>query len=291
MPSSRRRCALEAPARAALEPGARAVEPLEQLRQVGDDEPAGDARSRGADVGGEVAERRVLLVADRAHDRHRAIGDRAHQPLVAEGQQVLEAAAASRHDDDVDAFAAERAQRLDDGAGGARPLDVGLGHEHVRRREAGGDGGQDVALGGGVVARSRARCARAGAAAAACARRRTGLRPRASPSAARARPGARRGRSAPARARAAGTRRAPRTAPVGHTRGRASPSASSSRSASNWPRAIETPRHEPSCGSLSVKKTLAQRSERRSSVTSPSTQTVGSRASQEATPRLKAPTE
>ena len=38
-------------------------------------------------------------------------------------------------------------------------------------------------------------------------------------------------------------------------------------------------------------QTLAQRSERRSSVTSPSTQTVGKRCSHEETPRLNAPTE
>jgi hypothetical protein len=54
---------------------------------------------------------------------------------------------------------------------------------------------------------------------------------------------------------------------------------------------METDRQEPSLGSLSVKKTLAQRCCRRSSVTSPSIQTVGSRASQSATPRLNAETE
>ena len=148
--------ALEAPARSPLEAGARAVEPLQQLNQVGNEEPTGHARGRGAHVGGEVAERRVLLVADRADDRHRAVGDRPHETFVAERQQILEAAAASRHDDHVDAFAAERAQRLDDRTRGARALDVGLRDEHVRRREAGRDGGQDVALGGGVVAGNEA---------------------------------------------------------------------------------------------------------------------------------------
>src|SRR5215218_971363 len=47
-----------------------------------------------------------------------------------------------------------------------------------------------------------------------------------------------------------------------------------------------TPRQAPSAGSLSVKKTLCQRSWRRSSVTSPSTHTVGRRASQSPMPRL-----
>ena len=113
--------ALEAPAGSPLEAGARAVEPLQQLRQVRDDEPAGDARGGGANVSGQVAERRVLLVADRAHDGNRAVGDRPHEPLVAEGQQVLKAPAASRHDDHVDAFAAERAESLDHRAGARGP--------------------------------------------------------------------------------------------------------------------------------------------------------------------------
>ena len=85
----------------------------------------GGGRRRGADVGGEVAERRVLLVPDGGDDRHRARGDRAHEPLVAERQQVLEAAAAAREDDDVDlGRVAERAQRLDDRRRGARALHV-----------------------------------------------------------------------------------------------------------------------------------------------------------------------
>ena len=56
-----------------------------------------------------------------------------------------------------------------------------------------------------------------------------------------------------------------------------SPSARSSLSASKVRRGIEAGRLAPSAGSLSVKKTLPQRSERRSSVTSPSIHSVGSR--------------
>ena len=52
-------------------------------------------------------------------------------------------------------------------------------------------------------------------------------------------------------------------------------------------RGIEAGRQAPSSGSLSVKKTLAQFAFRRSSVTSPSIHSVGSRASQSATPLLK----
>ena len=69
-----------------------------------------------------------------------------------------------------------------------------------------------------------------------------------------------------------------------------SPSARSRRRPSNVARGIETGRHEPSSRSLRVKKTLCHPAWRRSSVTSPSTQTVGRRESQEAMPRLNADT-
>ena len=132
----------------------RALEPREELVEVGDDEPAGDGRRRRADVGGEVAERRVLLVADGRDDRHGAGGDRPHEALVGEREQVLEAAAAAREHDDVDSGSAQTAaERVDDRGGGARALHVRLGDEHVRRREARRDRRQHVALRGGVVAR------------------------------------------------------------------------------------------------------------------------------------------
>ncbi len=57
-----------------------------------------------------------------------------------------------------------------------------------------------------------------------------------------------------------------------------------------WSAASKPDRHEPSAGSLSVKNTLCQPGWRRNSVTSPSTQSVGRRASQSATPRLNAAT-
>ena len=81
---------------------ARGRAPARSSSRSGTTSRAGSGRRRRAPVGGEVAERRVLLVADRRHDRHRARDDRAHEPLVAERQQVLEAAAAAGEDDDVD---------------------------------------------------------------------------------------------------------------------------------------------------------------------------------------------
>ena len=117
---------------------ARAVEPGEELAEVGHDEPRGHARRGGAHVGDEVAQRRVLLVADRRDDRHRAGGDGAHDPLVAERQQVLEAAAAAREHDHVDAGRAQTSpSAVDERRRRPRPLDVGLGDEHVARAGSG----------------------------------------------------------------------------------------------------------------------------------------------------------
>src|SRR5207302_6256252 len=87
--------AVECPASPALERLAARGQSLEQFAQVRDDEPPGHARGRGPEVRCKVAERRVLLVPDRRDDRHRARGDGAHEPLVAERQQILEAATAA----------------------------------------------------------------------------------------------------------------------------------------------------------------------------------------------------
>ena len=84
-----------------------AVEPGAELGEVGDDEPAGDRGRRGAHVGDQVEQRRVLLVADRADHRHAASRDGADEPLVGEGQQILEAAAAAGDDDHVGAALAQ----------------------------------------------------------------------------------------------------------------------------------------------------------------------------------------
>ena len=78
--------------------------------------------------------------------------DRADEPLVGERQQVVEAAAAAR---DTITSAPRRSSSpiaAAIAARRARSLHVGLGDEHVGRRKPGRDRGQDVALGGGVVA-------------------------------------------------------------------------------------------------------------------------------------------
>ena len=131
-----RACARAIAARSARRaPSAGAVEPGEELGEVGDDQPAGGGRRRRAHVGGEVAERRVLLVPDRGHDRYGARGDRADEPLVGEGEQVLEAAAAAGEDDT--STSGSRARRAPSTIAGAAALalDERLGDE---RRCAGG---------------------------------------------------------------------------------------------------------------------------------------------------------
>ena len=79
--------ALEAPAGAAGQCVARAAEAGKKLLEVGDDEAAGGGRRRRAPVRGEIAERRVLLVADRRNDGNRALDDRTHDALVGEREE------------------------------------------------------------------------------------------------------------------------------------------------------------------------------------------------------------
>ena len=124
-----------------------------ELAEIRNDKPCRRGRRRCADIRGEVAERGVLLVADRGNDRDREGGDCTDEPFVAEGQEILEAAAAAGDDDDVELrHLAEAAQRVYDRARGARALDVGLGHDDMCRWKPGLDPGQDIALRGRVVA-------------------------------------------------------------------------------------------------------------------------------------------
>ena len=69
---------------------------------VGHDPLGGIGRRGRAQVGDQIAQRVVRLVADRADHRCGARGDRPAQRLVGERQQVLDAAAAAGQDDDVD---------------------------------------------------------------------------------------------------------------------------------------------------------------------------------------------
>ena len=91
-------------------------------------------------------------MSDRGDDRHRAGGDRAQEPLVAEGEEVFEAAASSGQDDDVDLVRfRDRLQHVCDRRRRARALDIRLGHQQSGGREACRDRGDHVLLRGRVV--------------------------------------------------------------------------------------------------------------------------------------------
>ena len=92
-------------------------------------------------------------MSDRGDHGDRALGDRSDEALVAEGEQILEAAAAAGQDDHVDVLVfAEGADRGHDLGGRARALNVGLRDEDRGRWEAGPDRRHDVALRSRVVA-------------------------------------------------------------------------------------------------------------------------------------------
>src|SRR5207247_11197113 len=86
-------------------------------------------------------------------DRHRAREDRAHELFVAEREEVLEAAAASRQNDDVDlGRRGDRAQRVDHRVRGERALDESLGDDDASCRKTSADRGEDILLRRSVVA-------------------------------------------------------------------------------------------------------------------------------------------
>ena len=130
------------------------------------------------------------------------VGDRAHDALVGERQQILEAAAAAREHDHVGAAPAQLADRGRDRGRRARALHVRLGDE---RRCAGGKRcvmrGEHVALGGSVVAGDEPDQPREARQRPLARRREQPLAGELRASAARARRGARRGRSARSSAR------------------------------------------------------------------------------------------
>ena len=88
-------------------------------------------------------------------------GEGTDDGLVAEGKEILEAAAAAGDDHDVDRGVGRDApQRRGDAAAGARALDAGLGDDDVGGREPGLDAGDDIAAGGRIGARDDADRAR-----------------------------------------------------------------------------------------------------------------------------------
>ena len=149
--------------------------------RVGHDQLGRDRRRGGPDVGRELRERHVRLVADADHDRPRMRGDGAHDGLLVEGPEVLERAAAAGEDDDVHGAprgrvrpAAEAAQRADDGLLGTRALHLAGAHDDARQRPAARDDAVHVVEDGARQRGDDADASAASAAGAACARRRRG---------------------------------------------------------------------------------------------------------------------
>ena len=101
---------------------------------VGDDQLGGQAGGAGADVGDQVDQRVVLLVADRRDHGRRAGGDRPADQLVGEREQILDAAASpSQHDQVHLRVGVEQPQRPGDPRRRARAL-----HRHLEHRKRAG---------------------------------------------------------------------------------------------------------------------------------------------------------
>ena len=163
-PSRSRRSRSRASARR-TEPSSRPrsrVQPGLQLGEIGHDEARRGRRRRGAHVGGEVAERRVLLVPDGGDDGHRAArrthGRRASSLNGSRSSKLPPPRATMTTS--TAGWAATRRERRGDPAAGARALDAGLGDDDVGGRKPRADARDDVAAGGRVRARDDADGAR-----------------------------------------------------------------------------------------------------------------------------------
>ncbi len=133
------------------------VQALELLADVGDHTLGCVGRGGGPDVGDQVEDRGVGLVPDRRHDRRAGGGDRAHQRLVGERQQVLDRAAPARDHDHVDGrVAVEPLHGVDHLPDAVDPLHAGVGADDLDRGPAPGGVLLDVALRGGARARDQA---------------------------------------------------------------------------------------------------------------------------------------
>ena len=149
------RSSLRRPSWRALPAGQRAAR---LAHQVGDQFGAhrhrhlgGGGRRRRALVGGEVDQRDVGLVADRGNQRDHAVRRGAHHDLLVERPQILQRAAAARHDDEIgprDAAALrQRVEAVDRGRdllGRAVALHLDRPDDDAAR-EAVGEAVQDVA--------------------------------------------------------------------------------------------------------------------------------------------------
>ena len=111
------------------------AQPFEHLFGGRYDQFGGFARGRRADVGRQVGERDVDLVADRRNDNRLRRGDRPNHRLLVERPEVFEAAAAAGHHDAVDRLGepVDQANRLGNLLGGPFALHPDGHDQHVRR--------------------------------------------------------------------------------------------------------------------------------------------------------------
>ncbi len=147
----------ETPFRGRSEPIGGPPQRAGHLEPVGHDDLGGGRRGGRADVGREIGQGHIDLVAHAAHHRHRVGHHGAHDPLIVEGPQVLERTAApgeDRHRGRVlvaALLAAHRGVALDAAEGGHQarrgplPLHPGRDQHDLDERPAAGQHVADVA--------------------------------------------------------------------------------------------------------------------------------------------------
>ncbi len=101
----RRRETIHPPLGAEGEAVGATLERLKQRRAIGRGEFRGLAGRGGAQIRSQIHQRRINLVAHARDDRHTARRHRAHEDGVVEAPQILQAAAAAHHQDEVAAEA------------------------------------------------------------------------------------------------------------------------------------------------------------------------------------------
>ena len=121
---SSRLCRFDAPERGAREPGAEIADRRDQLRAHRHRHLGRGARRRRALVGGEVDQREVGFVTDGGDERNVRGSRGTHHDLLVEAPQILQAAAAARHDQQV---------RPRDRATGRQRIEAGDRRRHLRR--------------------------------------------------------------------------------------------------------------------------------------------------------------
>ena len=129
---------------------------VQLLHHVGHHQLGGVGGGGGPDVGDQVEQRLVGLVADRRDQGGADPGDRADQALVGEGQQVLDRPAAAGDHDHLDGrVAVEPLDGLDHLGRGSGALHRGVRRLEGHRRPAAPGVLEDVALGGGAGRRDQ----------------------------------------------------------------------------------------------------------------------------------------